>query len=60
VKALQIRDVAWDVKREDLPLPVLRHLIPASETFDDEAALRGPITFVNDNLVWTNDVDAKR
>jgi len=60
VKALQIREVPWDMEREDLPLPVLRHLVPASEAFDDKAALGRAITLLDDGLVRTDVPGAKR
>jgi hypothetical protein len=60
VKALQVRDVARNVEGEDLPFSVFRRLIPTSEAFDDEAALRWSITLLDDVLVWTNGLRAKR
>jgi hypothetical protein len=51
VEALQVRDVAWDVEGEYLPLALAEHLVPEGEAVEDQAALRGPVLIANDILV---------
>ena len=60
VKTLQVRNIARDVEGKDLPFSIIGQFVAASEAFNDEAALGRPITFVNDDLVWTNVLRAKR
>ena len=59
VKALQVRNVTRDVEGEYLPFAGGRERIAAGEAFDDEAALRWSITFVDNDLVRTNSLRTK-
>jgi hypothetical protein len=51
VRALEVRDLAFDVEGHDLPSSVIRHLVAAGVALEEQAALGGPITFTHDVLI---------
>src|SRR5687768_11916077 len=60
MQTLQVRNIAGQMKRENLPLALLSQLIAAQETFDDEAALRGAIPLPDNILIGTDAPGRKR
>src|ERR1700712_4557892 len=48
MEAVQVRDVAGDVERQDLPLALVEQLVAAGPALDREAALRGTVAIAND------------
>ncbi|GAC1333865.1 MAG: hypothetical protein NVSMB26_15650 [Beijerinckiaceae bacterium] len=60
VEALQVRNVAWYVKRKYLALAVRQDFVATEETFNDEAALGRPISLANEVLVGSQLLDRDR
>src|SRR5947209_5447867 len=56
-QSLQIGDVARHMERHDLPLAIAQHLVTALETLEHDTALRGPVAFPQDVLVWPDLLD---
>jgi hypothetical protein len=51
VQALQVRDVARDVERQDLTPALLQEVVAAGPAIHDETALRGTVLLVDDVLM---------
>jgi hypothetical protein len=60
VETLQVRDVARNVEREDLPLAARQQLVAASQAFEDQAALRRAVLIPNDVVVLADVPDGHR
>src|SRR3954471_21806068 len=57
MEALEVGDVAADVKRQDLPLAGLGHLVAVDEAVENEAARGGALTLTNDVLIGFESFD---
>jgi hypothetical protein len=51
MQTLEIGNIAGDMKRHDLALAILQHLITLKKTFEQKPTLEGPISFAHDVLI---------
>src|SRR5215207_4203148 len=57
MQALEVGNVAGDVKRQDLPLAVVGQLVAAEKPLQEKAARGGTVTLAHDVLAGTKGLD---
>ena len=60
MEALQVRQIAGEMDRQNLPSPANHHFVPAREAVEDQAAIRADVAIMDDVVVFRDCSDANR